>query len=349
MRVRWTALRYRDHSSAIRRIILVVSLIVVQLENARTFQTFLRKNIMAKILGSNADDNLTGLPTKDTFFAYGGDDIIGVSSASRTSYPLTAESDIVNAGGGNDLVWGFYVNPFSLEDSFSFGSTVRGGKGYDTMDVFVDFKWGEDKTFKTRKMDELISHSSVEEFSYTLRNSYSQDHSVVGSKRNETFFSADSGIKLVNGGGGNDYLFGGTGPDVLKGGAGNDFLHGGGKGQDVLVGGRGSDIFCFDWSGSPFYSTHVDGLSRVTDFEKGKDKIAIKVTSLNTISSYHSDTTSKNPLRDYEKSDFRQNKSLFNDYVEYEKNTGALFFNGDLLGNIGKGLNLSSSDFSFWQ
>ncbi|MEH2323660.1 MAG: choice-of-anchor D domain-containing protein [Nostoc sp.] len=75
----------------------------------------------------------------------------------------------------------------------------------------------------------------------------------------------DSGNDKLSGDNGNDTLFGGIGDDQLLGGAGNDWLYGGG-GKDVLTGGYGADTFVLAFG---------DGTDSITDFEVGKDKIAL--------------------------------------------------------------------------
>lgn len=60
-----------------------------------------------------------------------------------------------------------------------------------------------------------------------------------------------------------DRLIGGAGADVINGGTGADFIHDG-LGLDQVTGGAGADVFVFA----------KDGLTdRVTDFQKGSDKL----------------------------------------------------------------------------
>ncbi|MCC5656608.1 hypothetical protein LC608_06360 [Nostoc sp. XA010] len=73
------------------------------------------------------------------------------------------------------------------------------------------------------------------------------------------------GNDQLSGGDGNDTLFGGIGNDQLLGGAGNDWLYGG-AGKDVLTGGYGADTFVLALG---------EGTDSITDFEIGKDKLAL--------------------------------------------------------------------------
>ncbi|MEH2432804.1 MAG: right-handed parallel beta-helix repeat-containing protein [Nostoc sp.] len=73
------------------------------------------------------------------------------------------------------------------------------------------------------------------------------------------------GNDQLSGGDGNDTLFGGIGDDQLLGGTGNDRLYGG-NGKDVLTGGYGADTFVLALG---------EGTDSITDFEIGKDKLAL--------------------------------------------------------------------------
>ncbi|AUB43625.1 Ca2+-binding protein, RTX toxin-related (plasmid) [Nostoc flagelliforme CCNUN1] len=73
------------------------------------------------------------------------------------------------------------------------------------------------------------------------------------------------GNDQLSGGDGNDTLFGGIGDDQLLGGTGNDRLYGG-NGKDVLTGGYGADTFVLALG---------EGTDSITDFELGKDKLAL--------------------------------------------------------------------------
>lgn len=74
----------------------------------------------------------------------------------------------------------------------------------------------------------------------------------------------DSGNDVLRGHRGADTLWGGVGDDMLHGQKGNDFLTGG-NGRDMLTGGEGWDEF--------IYTDLSEGRDRITDFEDGKDLI----------------------------------------------------------------------------
>ncbi|BBD69223.1 hemolysin-type calcium-binding region [Nostoc commune NIES-4072] len=78
---------------------------------------------------------------------------------------------------------------------------------------------------------------------------------IVGNLGNDQLFGGD----------GNDTLFGGVGDDQLLGDTGNDWLYGG-AGKDILTGGYGADTFVLALG---------EGTDSITDFEIGKDKLAL--------------------------------------------------------------------------
>ncbi|AUB38166.1 Ca2+-binding protein, RTX toxin-related [Nostoc flagelliforme CCNUN1] len=85
-----------------------------------------------------------------------------------------------------------------------------------------------------------------------------------GNEGNDLLYG-DSGNDRLLGDNANDTLFGGIGDDQLLGGAGNDWLSGGNS-KDVLTGGYGADTFVLALD---------EGTDSITDFEIGKDKLAL--------------------------------------------------------------------------
>ncbi|MEH1842755.1 MAG: choice-of-anchor D domain-containing protein, partial [Nostoc sp.] len=99
------------------------------------------------------------------------------------------------------------------------------------------------------------------------------DDQLFGGDGNDTLWGndgddllyGDSGNDKLSGDNGNDTLFGGIGDDQLLGGTGNDWLYGG-TGKDVLTGNYGTDTFVL---------ASGEGTDSITDFEIGKDRIAL--------------------------------------------------------------------------
>lgn len=135
----------------------------------------------------------------------------------------TAESDYIDAGGGNDTV---YAGAGADE--------VYGGSGNDTLWAQAygqgNAYWGNDFVYAGTGDDQIYYY-------YTL-----SDVVLFG---DDTSISSADGNDYIYSGSGNDRLNGGGGNDTLNGGAGNDIIHGdlaqGGTGHDQLLGNLGSD------------------------------------------------------------------------------------------------------------
>ncbi|MEH2421171.1 MAG: choice-of-anchor D domain-containing protein [Nostoc sp.] len=120
-------------------------------------------------------------------------------------------------------------------------------------------------------------------FDFAISGTVSPAPAIVGTSGNDQLFGGDpddtiwgqdgddrlygnNGNDQLWGNNGNDTLFGGLGNDQLTGGAGNDWLYGG-KGNDVLTGGNyGVDTFVL---------ASGEGTDSITDFEVGRDKLAL--------------------------------------------------------------------------
>ncbi len=138
----------------------------------------------------------------------------------------------------------------------------------------------------------------------------------------------------------NDTLSGNAGVNVIHGGEGSDVLNGMG-GNDVLFGGAGSDAFVFTTALSA-----TANVVRIEDFSKGEDKLrlenaiftklaatgALGVNNFKVIGSAALDA---------------------DDYIQYDKATGALYYDADGSGAgaavkfaiVGVNLALTSTDF----
>jgi Ca2+-binding RTX toxin-like protein len=121
-----------------------------------------------------------------------------------------------------------------------------------------------------------------------------QNNSLVGTSGNDT----------INGAGGNDTINGAGGDDALYGHDGND----------VLTGGGGRDTFVFDSS-----TVRAGGIDRITDFNSTDDTIDLgfAFTSLTN--------------GGLQASEFRIGARALdgNDYVIYNRSTGALYYDPD--------------------
>lgn len=86
---------------------------------------------------------------------------------------------------------------------------------------------------------------------------------VLGTRGNDRNLNGTARADVIEGLEGNDRIIAKGGRDWVFGGAGNDTITGG-AGNDVLAGGSGSDVFVFKGRA---------GNDRITDFERGADRI----------------------------------------------------------------------------
>lgn len=111
---------------------------------------------------------------------------------------------------------------------------------------------------------------------------------------------------------GRDMILGGGGDDVIEAIGGNDWL-GGGKGRDTLTGGEGSDSFVFT------VAAKASNADKILDFAPGEDKIVLDSAVFKTLA--------PGALSE---ANFALNKAQNkDDYVIYNKNKDALFFDSN--------------------
>lgn len=182
-----------------------------------------------------------------------------------------------------------------------------------------------------------------------LGGSSSSNHSL--SSANDIYFGG-FGSDTVKGELGNDYINGGDSLDNLQGGSGNDYIKGG-NGNDILTGGSGADILIGD-SGSDILTGGAGRDSfRLLDFSKDKIKdFSVIDDTIQLENSVFTKLTITGTL----------NSAYFkigtvaadnNDYIVYNKITGALFYDDDGNGShaavqiaqLGVNLPITNADF----
>ena len=143
-----------------------------------------------------------------------------------------------------------------------------------------------------------------------------------GNGGNDKFLGSGSGDKIF-GGADNDLLKGRQGEDLIKGGSGNDKLFGGEQ-DDHLFGGSGHDAFIFDVAlGNGILQAGVD---HIADFNPGEDVIKLDKSVFTGIGNvlgageFHVGSKAQDA----------------NDHIIYKASTGALFFDPDGVGGVGK-------------
>jgi Ca2+-binding RTX toxin-like protein len=140
-----------------------------------------------------------------------------------------------------------------------------------------------------------------------------ENDTLKGGSGDDTLNGAD-GNDLLNGGSGDDELNGGAGNDTLKAGSGDDILSGG-LGNDVLTGGSGYDVFRFD---TAIGATNID---KLTDFSSADDSIQLDHTIFTKLAVADALNAANFKLGAV--------AADANDYVVYNKTSGALFYDAD--------------------
>lgn len=142
-----------------------------------------------------------------------------------------------------------------------------------------------------------------------------------------------------------EMLKGTSGADVLKGGTGKDVLYGG-LGRDILTGDKGQDVFVFDTR--PNTKSNLD---KITDFDVKDDAIWLDNKVFTKFGKAGSVAKPAALKKAYFATDKAKDKD---DYLIYNKKTGALSYDTDGSGSkykaieialLKKGLGLKANDF----
>jgi serralysin len=145
---------------------------------------------------------------------------------------------------------------------------------------------------------------------------------ITGTTARAFSFDGRGGNDTINGGAGVDNVVGGIGLDILKGNAGNDILNGGndgdqlfgGVGNDSLTGGLGNDFFVFNTALNA--ATNKD---TVVDFNAAQDTFRLENAIFTKLGAafnpafFHAGPAAADA----------------NDYIVYNKATGALFYDAN--------------------
>ncbi|MCG9720872.1 type I secretion C-terminal target domain-containing protein [Shewanella sp. Isolate7] len=168
---------------------------------------------------------------------------------------LLQGDDTVNAGEGNDIVFGDLVQFDGIE-----------GQGYAALQKYVALQLGEDaSTVTIQDVHEFVEANPA--LFDTSRN-HDGDDILAGNQGDDILFG-QGGDDELHGGSGDDMLLGGQGSDMLIGGAGEDILIGG-LGDDTLTGGTGkadNEADTFVWQQGDTGTDHI------TDFDINQDKL----------------------------------------------------------------------------
>lgn len=234
-----------------------------------------------------------------------------IENAKGTNVADTLEGNSANnlleGLGGNDKLSGLAGD--DVLDGGSGADIMLGGAGNDT--YYVDNTG--DKVYETLSTSSRVNAGGTDEVistvSYTLGNYIENLKLATAANVNGT---GNALKNTISGGDGVNKLNGGTGDDVLNGGGGND----------TLIGGRGKDLFVFD---TMFGIGNID---IITDFNVLDDTIQLSQSIFTALEagilaaeSFVVNTTG--------------NAADMNDFVVYNKSTGALYYDADGSGTGG--------------
>lgn len=259
------------------------------------------------VFGGSAGDRLTGDAFENYFAGGGGKDTIdGGRGLDIADYSDKTKSIVVTLNGSTEVT--VKVGGKS-EDKIKNIEGIFGGKAGDTItgDKYANWVAGHDG-------NDTISGGSGRD---TINGDLGDD-SLYGGSSSDRLVGGD-GRDMLSGGSSGDLLIGVTGKDTLLGGSGNDTLVGG-DGKDVLTGGTGADIFFF---GSAPFKSNAD---KITDFKHDTDRIEL----LRELFPMLGAKVTKSELR------FGTSAKDSNDFLIYDKNTGALYIDPDANGSAPK-------------
>jgi Ca2+-binding RTX toxin-like protein len=258
------------------------------------------------VTSGSGDDIITGGVNADTIVAGGGNDRITV----------TGGADQVDSGAANDRL---------VVDYSAFNTNVTGGVSTGNLGAGYGGQFAD-------LVGNTVIFVGTENFS--IMTGGGNDSITTGDGLD--VLTGGAGNDILIGGGGLDWLYGGTGKDkltggaerdllqgdagrdTLSGGAGNDLLNGGSY-YDVLTGGSGNDIFIFN--------AGVHKRDVITDFVSANDTIRLENAVF---------TSLKPGLLAPSMFKLSTQPKDANDYIQYNKATGALIYdsNGSGAGGV---------------
>jgi Ca2+-binding RTX toxin-like protein len=303
------------------------------------------------LFGGAGDDELNGDLGADTMTGGFGDDIFFVDNAgdkivefagqgadriyAAVSYTLAPGSAVEVLAAAGTAAINLTGNALANELSGNQGANVlNGGAGADVMEGsggndtyivdnagdFVSDSGGAPATGPAG----VVTRNDVDKVISSISFSLADAAHVKGSVENLTLTGKatinGTGNALANvliGNAANNVLSGAAGNDVLNGGAGNDRLSGG-AGRDQLNGGSGNDVFLFDTA--PNSSTNRDTIAGFANIKGNNDTIWLENAIFTKLGG--GAAHGLNPAF------FRVGAAAAdaNDYIVYNKATGALFY-----------------------
>ena len=286
-----------------------------------------------RLVGEAGDDTLDGGSGIDTMIGGDGSDTYYVDNAGD----VVDESSAPTSGGIDEVVASAsHVLGLNVENLTLLGGNINGtGNALDNLIIAgsgvnaIDGGAGID----TLSFETAVAASGTTGVTLTL--------GAAGVKTVAAGISgADTVVNIENliGSDYNDTLSGNAGVNVIHGGEGSDVLNGMG-GNDVLYGGAGSDAFVFT-------TAPAGSVVRVEDFSKGEDRIRLENAIFTKLQA--TGTLGVNNFKVIGSAALDAD-----DYIQYDKATGALYYDADGSGAgaavkfaiVGVNLALTNTDF----
>ncbi|WP_240233121.1 DUF5801 repeats-in-toxin domain-containing protein [Devosia lacusdianchii] len=214
-------------------------------------------------IGINVDSTLLGRlsDVEDGVAGGGAGSATNVTSAEQLAAVLSvlggsaqlaaAANDVVNAGDGNDIVFGDVIYTDNLATQL--GVNLPAGSGWAVMQSLENRPNNEssdpagDGANWTRA--DTLAYIAANHATLAKESGRAGGNDTLNGGAGNDVLYGQEGNDVLNGGTGSDRLVGGSGNDILTGGDGDDILLGG-TGNDTLTGGAGVDTFKFAESGT---------------------------------------------------------------------------------------------------
>ncbi|SCY95101.1 calcium-binding protein [Microvirga guangxiensis] len=285
------------------------------------------------LTGNNGRNNLQGLEGNDTLDGGAGEDRLEGGTGNDTYYVDDKDDVVIEdlTSDGNDTVYtsiDYTLSEF-VENLIAHGSgairltgnelantitgndqanIIDGGAGADRMDG----GGGNDIYYVDNVRDVITDVAGFDTVKTTCH------YTLNGTLENLTAASGSNALKLT-GNALNNGINGNRGRDTLKGLGGNDTLNGK-QGSDILYGGKGQDTFVFD--------THLSAgnIDKICDFNFRQDTIHLDNAIFRKLGG-----GSINKPGKLKKAFFTVGKEAKdgNDYIVYDKEKGALYYDYD--------------------
>ncbi len=258
-------------------------------------------NLQDDISGGLGDDLLYGENDEDLLYGESGEDTL-FGGQGKDTLQGGDDDDVLNGGDGDLAV-----------------DVLIGGSGNDTYYLsYGKMDTIDDKGLITDRDTVIIPYQiNSYQLSTNIENAVisegTQKSNLIGNNADNSL-TGNQGNNNLSGNVGADTLFGGLGNDKLVGGSGDDALTGD-IGSDTLTGGIGQDDFIFANKPSK------DSIDNITDFTTRDDVINLDNAAFQKLSNV-GEFNSRNLVIN----DVAIDK---NDFIIYNKATGALFYDAD--------------------